>query len=72
LGVVFTGQLSRVHAGLNLLERGQITPLLISGVNQGVGIPVTGFVDQFQLSSTLRIAIETGALVLATETNDTI
>ena len=71
-GVVFTGQFSRVHAGLNLLERGEITPLLISGVNQGAGITVAGFADQFQLSSTLRVAIAAGALVLATDANDTI
>ncbi len=71
-GVVFTGQFSRVHAGLDLLERGQIAPLLISGVNQGAGIPVAGFADQFQLSPTLRVAIAAGALVLATDANNTI
>lgn len=70
-GVVFTGQFSRVHAGLDLLERGQITPLLISGVNQGAGISVAGFADQFQLSATLRVAMAAGALVLATDANDT-
>jgi uncharacterized SAM-binding protein YcdF (DUF218 family) len=70
-GVVFTGQFSRVHAGLSLLELGHITPLLISGVNQGAGIPVAGFADQFQLSATLRVAIATGALVLATDANNT-
>ena len=72
LGVVFTGQDSRVHAGLNLFERGQITPLLISGVNPGAGISVTGFADQFQVSSTLRVALAAGALVLGTEANVTI
>lgn len=71
-GVVFTGQFSRVHAGLNLLERGQITLLLISGVNQGAGIPAASFADQFQLSATLRVAIAAGALVLATDANNTI
>ncbi|MDP3336813.1 MAG: YdcF family protein [Rhodoferax sp.] len=71
-GVVFTGQFSRVYAGLSLLELGQITPLLISGVNPGAGIPVASFADQFQLSATLRVAIASGALVLATEANNTI
>jgi uncharacterized SAM-binding protein YcdF (DUF218 family) len=72
LGVVFTGQDSRVHAGLNLFEHGLITPLLISGVNPGAGSSVTSFADQFQVSSTLRIAIAAGALVLASEANNTI
>ena len=71
-GVVFTGQFSRVFAGLSLLERGQITPLLISGANQGAGIPVAGFADQFQLSTTLRNALAVGALVLAADANNTI
>ena len=71
-GVVFTGQFSRVHAGLDLFERGQIEPLLISGTNQGAGIPVAGFADQFKLSATLRTALAAGAIVLATDANNTI
>lgn len=71
-GVVFTGQFSRVFAGLDLLERGQIAPLLISGTNPGAGIRVAGFADQFKLSATLRTALAAGALVLAADANNTI
>jgi uncharacterized SAM-binding protein YcdF (DUF218 family) len=71
-GVVFTGQFSRVYAGLDLLERGHIAPLLISGTNQGAGIPLAGFSDQFQLSATLRNALAAGTLVLSANANNTL
>lgn len=71
-GVVFTGQFSRVQAGLDFFERGHIAPLLISGTNPGAGIPVAGFADQFKLSATLRTALAAGAIVLWTEANNTI
>jgi hypothetical protein len=47
-GVVFTGQFNRVHAGLALLERGAIGPLLVSGTNPPAGIPLAGFAQQFR------------------------
>ena len=71
-GVVFTGQFVRVYAGLDLLARGHVAPLLISGANAGAGIRVAGFADQFQLSATLRTALAAGALVLSVDANNTI
>ena len=70
-GVVFTGEFSRVHAGLDLLERGFVMPLLISGTNPGAGISVTGFADQFELSPALRAALAAGTLVLGPAANNT-
>jgi uncharacterized SAM-binding protein YcdF (DUF218 family) len=63
-GVVFTGQFNRVHAGLALLERGTIGPLLVSGTNPPAGIPLAGFAQQFRLSPTLQAALANGTLVL--------
>lgn len=71
-GVVFTGQFSRVHAGLALLESGYVAPLLISGTNPGAGISVAGFADQFQLSPALRTALAAGTLVLGPSANKTV
>lgn len=71
-GVVFTGQFSRVDAGLDLLEHGFVTPLLISGANPGAGISVTGFADQFKLSPALRTALTAGTLVLGADANSTL
>lgn len=70
-GVVFTGQFSRVRAGLDLFERGHIAPLLISGTNPGAGIPMAGFADQFNLSAMLRTALAGGAIVLGAEAKNT-
>lgn len=70
-GGVFTGQFSRVRAGLDLLERGFVSPLLISGTNPGAGISVTGFADQFELSPALRTALAAGTLVLGAAANNT-
>lgn len=69
--VVFTGQYSRVHAGLDLHERGRIGPVLISGVNPGAGISFDGFADQFKLSPALRDALGAGTLALASGANNT-
>ncbi len=70
-GIVFTGQFDRVHVGLGLLERGLISPLLISGANPGAGIPVSRFAEQFQLSPDLRFALAKGELVLFEDANNT-
>jgi uncharacterized SAM-binding protein YcdF (DUF218 family) len=70
-GVVFTGQFSRVYVGLDLLEHGRVTPLLISGANGGAGIPVAGFAKQFQLSPALKAALSNGQLVLASGADTT-
>lgn len=70
-GVVFTGQFSRVHVGLDLLEHGRIRPLLISGTNVGAGIPAAGFAKQFQLSPALKAALSNGQLVLASGADTT-
>lgn len=71
-GVVFTGQFSRVNAGLALLERGAVAPLLISGANPGAGIPIAGFADQFRLSAALRSALADGRLVLSPDAGNTL
>lgn len=71
-GVVFTGQFSRVHAGLALLEKGELDTLLISGVNPGAGITVTGFADQFELPPSLQQALAKGALMLGPVANTTL
>lgn len=63
-GVVFTGQFSRVHAGLALLEHGAISQLLISGANRAAGVPMAGFAQQFRLSPALQTALANGTLVL--------
>lgn len=70
-GVVFTGQFSRVHVGLDLLEHGRVRPLLISGANGGAGIPIAGFAKQFQLSPALQAALSDGQLVLASGADTT-
>lgn len=71
-GVVFTGQFNRVRAGLTLLERGAISPLLVSGTNPPAGIPLAGFAQQFQLSPTLQAALADGALVLDPHATNTL
>jgi len=70
-GVVFTGQFNRVHAGLALLERGAVSPLLISGTNSPAGIPLEGFSQQFQLSNKLQAALAEGSLVLGADAHNT-
>lgn len=70
-GVVFTGQFNRVHAGLALLDRGDISTLLISGTNPPAGIPIAGFGQQFQLSQKLQAALADGTLVLAPGAHNT-
>lgn len=71
-GVVFTGQFNRVDAGLGLLERGAVVPLLISGTNPGAGIPMAGFADQFRLSPGVRRALADGTLVLSADAGNTL
>jgi uncharacterized SAM-binding protein YcdF (DUF218 family) len=48
-GIVFTGALERVDAGLQLLDAGAIPRLYVSGVNAGAGIFPARFVSQFSL-----------------------
>ena len=46
-GIVFTGAFERVDAGLQLLDKGAIPRLYVSGVNAGAGILPARFVSQF-------------------------
>ena len=70
--MVFTGQFNRVHAGLALFERGAISPLLVSGTNPPVGIPLVGFAQQFQLRPILQAALANGTLMLDPHATDTL
>jgi uncharacterized SAM-binding protein YcdF (DUF218 family) len=62
---VFTGAYERIEAGLDLLERGTIRQLLISGVNANAGLSVATFATQFgagrsQIAKWLACCIELG------------
>ncbi len=70
--VVLTGQFDRVHAGLALLREGRAARLLISGVNPGAGILPERFADQFRLDASLRLALASGRLTLATAAQNTL
>lgn len=70
--VVFTGQFNRVDYALNLLERGAIDRLFVSGVNPGAGLTPERFAQQFALSDTLRAALANGHLVLGTRAKNTL
>lgn len=70
--VVFTGQFDRVWLGLDLLSRGEIERLFISGVNAGAGINEELFVTQFSLEGDLLQAFADGRIVLGTLANTTL
>ena len=70
-GVVFTGQFNRVYTGLALLERGALSPLLISGTNRPAGITIEKFVGQFKLSPKLQAGLADGTLVLSAGAHNT-
>ncbi len=71
-GIVFTGQFNRVDAGLALLQKRAIKPLLITGVNQGAGIPISSFAQQFHLSPALLADLGDLVLVLGPSANNTL
>lgn len=48
-GIVFTGAFQRVDVGLQLLDRGAIPRLYLSGVNAGAGMRPARLVSQFSL-----------------------
>lgn len=72
IAVVFTGQFSRVEAGLALLETEQAGVLFISGVNRRAGIQPENFAEQFALSPVLRDAMADGRIILASDANTTL
>ena len=65
MAIVFTGAFERVTLGLELLEAGQATRLLISGVNPGAGLQPETFATQFDLGQEARRARSEGRLILA-------
>jgi len=64
--VVFTGQFDRVRLALDLMERGEIERVFITGVNAGAGILEGRFVTQFSLEGDLLQAFVDGKIVLGT------
>ncbi len=72
VGVVFTGQYSRVDAGLNFLENGVINRLIISGVNGGAGLSTQTFANQFLYTPELKKRFAAGDIVLGTRANITL
>lgn len=71
VGVVFTGQYSRVDAGLYLLETGVINRLIVSGVNGGAGLSTETFGKQFIDTPVLKEKFAAGDVLLATGANTT-
>ncbi len=71
VGVVFTGQYSRVDAGLYLLETGVVNRLIVSGVNGGAGLSTETFGKQFINTPALKEQFAAGDVVLATGANTT-
>ena len=72
IAVVPTGQFSRIHEGLALLDSDQVEMLFITGVNRGAGIQPSGFAEQFDLSPHLSLALAEGRILLATEAQSTL
>ena len=65
MAIVFTGAFERVVLGLELLETGQVTGLMISGVNPGAGLQPETFATQFDLGQEALRARSEGRLILA-------
>jgi uncharacterized SAM-binding protein YcdF (DUF218 family) len=71
-GVVFTGQFDRIDVGLDLMEKGKLSLLFISGVNQGAGLNPANFSVQFDLRGALARDLAEGRIILATDAQDTL
>lgn len=72
VAVVFTGAFERIDLGLELLDRGQVAQLLVSGVNPEAGLRVETFATQFGTGSQGLRALGDGGLHLGTGAHSTL
>lgn len=70
--IVFTGQFDRIERALDMLTAGHFDRLFISGVNQGAGLGVDRFAEQFELTTRQANWIASGRIVLAPDANSTL